>query len=328
LTDKKYKIEKPKGAIIGFGNIALLGHLPAFKELGVDITAVVDVCEKRREIATKAGLKAFESLDGLEDIDLDFIDICTPPSFREEPIRFAVENGLDVICEKPISTPSSFLKIKELVLEGDIFFYPIHNWKNAPHYVKVKEIVEENGGVENLQMNTLRTHFSTGNSDWNPAWRVNKSISGGGIIMDHGYHNIYLAMHLFGTDFDNVVLEGISYFDSNPEIENRACFSLEFPKARKATITLDWGAKRREIKNTIYECNSTLKLGDRQIVNSDRTFEFEESLSGDSVHGTWFYDVFNDFLTLRESKEKTHFLEAIKVLEGIDSLYKQAKNWH
>jgi hypothetical protein len=38
--------------------------------------------------------------------------------------------------------------------------------------------------------------------------------------------------------------------------------------------------------------------------------------------------VFNDFLTLRESKEKTHFLEAIKVLEGIDSLYKQAKNWH
>jgi predicted dehydrogenase len=314
-----------RGAFVGFGNIALLGHLPALRELGVDMIAAVDVCDKRRKKAEEAGLRAFKDLSKIEGLELDFIDICTPPSFRYEPIRFAVENGLDVICEKPVSTPQEFYKIKELVLDGDSFFYPIHNWKHAPHYIKAKEIVEENGGVENLQMNTLRTGFGHGNRDWKPDWRVDKSISGGGIIMDHGYHNIYLAMHLFESDFKNAVLEEVSYFDSNPEIEKRACFSLEFPGDRKAAITLDWGASKREIKNTIYECNSSLELRDRQIINTDHVYDFEESLSGDSVHGTWFKDVFSNFLKFRETKDTSYFLEAIKVLEGIDSLYRQAK---
>jgi predicted dehydrogenase len=317
---------RPRAAIVGFGNIALLGHLPALRELGVEVVSAVDVCEKRRGLAEDEGLKTFKDLQGLETRDLDFIDICTPPSFRYEPIRFAVENGLDVICEKPVSIPSESHKIRELILNGDIFFYPIHNWKHAPHYVKTKEIVEENGGVENLSMKTLRTHFSAGNPDWNPGWRMDKTISGGGIIMDHGYHNIYLAMHLFGCDFTRAVLEDIEYFDSDPEIEKRACFSLEFPGQRRTSITLDWGANRREIQNTIYECNHTLELSDNQIINSDQVYEFEESLSGDSVHGKWFTDVFSEFLRLRETKDNRHFLEAMKVLEGINSLYQQAGN--
>jgi hypothetical protein len=133
-------------------------------------------------------------------------------------------------------------------------------------------------------------------------------------------------MHLFESDFTNTVLEEVSYFDSNSEIEKRACFSLEFPGDRRATITLDWGASKREIKNTIYECNSSLELKDRQIINSDHIYEFEESLSGDSVHETWFRDVFSDFLRFRETKDKSYFLEAIRVLEGIDSLYRQARS--
>ena len=317
--------KKSKGAIIGFGNIALLGHLPAFKALGVDIVAAVDVCEKRRDAAEKEGLSALRTLDELEGLDIDFIDICTPPSARFEPIRYAIERGLDVVCEKPVSTPGDFSKIKRLVLGSDVFVYPVHNWKHAPHYVKVKEMVVEKGGIENLQMNTMRTTYSSGNTDWNPAWRVDKKISGGGIIMDHGYHNIYLAMHLFGSDFERAVLEDIDYYESNPGVEKRACFSLEFPGKRKATITLDWGASTREIKNTIYECNSRLELSDKRIINSDHVYEFEESLSGDSVHGRWYVPVFKDFLKQRKTKDKTHFKEAMKVLEGIDSLYQQAR---
>jgi len=326
LTEGKRETERPRCAIIGFGNIAQLGHLPALRELGVDVVAAVDICEKRRAKATDAGLAAFENLAGLDNLELDFIDICTPPSYRYEPIEYAANQGLDVVCEKPVATPGEHNHLKKLMEDKNIFFYPIHNWKHAPQYMKAKEIVVENGGVENLTMNTLRTHYGTGNPDWKPDWRVDKSVSGGGIIMDHGYHNIYLAMHLFGADFTTAVLEEISYFKSNPEIEKRACFRLDFPMGRSAKITLDWGAARREIKNTIYECNHKLELSDKRIVNSDQTYEFDESLSGDSVHGAWFKNVFADFLRLRISKDKRHFDEAIRVLEGINSLYEQARS--
>jgi predicted dehydrogenase len=326
VTEVKSNSEKPRCAIVGFGNIALLGHLPALRELGVDVIATVDICEKRRAKAKNEGLQTFDSLSGLDSLDLDFIDICTPPSYRYSPIEYAAERSLDVVCEKPVSTPAELARLKDLMLECSIFFYPIHNWKYAPQYVKAKAIVEENGGVENLSMNTLRTHYGTGTPDWNPNWRVDRSISGGGIIMDHGYHNIYLAMHLFGSDFTNAVLEDVAYFGSNPEIEKRATFSLEFPGNKRATINLDWGAPRREIKNTIYECNHKLELTDKRIVNSDHIYEFDESLSGDSVHGAWFKNVFSDFLRLRATKDKRHFEEAIRVLEGINSLYEQARS--
>lgn len=314
-----------RGAFVGFGNIALLGHLPALRGLGADMVAAVDICEKRRRLAAEEGLAACESLEELEGLDLDFIDICTPPSARYEPISFAVRRGLDVICEKPVATPADFTRIRELVMGSDIFFYPVHNWKHAPHYKKAKEMVEENGGVLSLQMSTLRTGFSHGNPHWRPDWRVDPSVSGGGIIMDHGYHNIYLAMHLMGDDFQQALLEGVEYFEDRPHVERKATFTLLFPGGRKATINLDWGAQRREIKNTIYECNSQLELRDSQIINSDHTYEFEESLSGDSVHGSWFADVFRDFFRLRGSKEKSHFLEAMKVLQGIEDLYRQAR---
>jgi predicted dehydrogenase len=314
---------KPKGAIVGFGNIALFGHLPALREVGADIVAVVDICHKRREKARKEGLIAVKSLSELDGFDLDFIDICTPPAFRYEPISFAVQRELDIICEKPVSTPDEIPKIRGLLSDSRVFFYPVHNWKNAPHYVKVKEIVNENGGVKNLHMNTARTHFNRGTPDWNPGWRVDKSISGGGIIMDHGYHNIYLAMHLFGSDFSRAVLDEISFFDANPGVEKRASFSLMFPEERKATITLDWGSDKREIKNTIYECSSKLELHDKRIIKSGDVYEFDESLSGDSVHGKWFVTAFTEFLRNRNTKDKSYFYEAMKVLEGIDSLYRQ-----
>ncbi|HDH28556.1 MAG TPA: Gfo/Idh/MocA family oxidoreductase [Euryarchaeota archaeon] len=326
MTDGKTESVGPRCAIIGFGNIAELGHLPALLELGVDVVAAVDICEERRKKAGNAGLEAFENLSSLDNLDLDFIDVCTPPSYRYLPIEYAARRGLDVVCEKPVATPGEHSALKKLMHDSSIFFYPIHNWKHAPQYVKAKEIVMENGGAENLTMNTLRTHYGTGNPDWNPNWRVDRSISGGGIIMDHGYHNIYLAMHLFGSDFTKAVLEEITYFKSNPEIEKRASFTLNFPGERRAKITLDWGAGRREIKNTIYECNHKLELSDKRIVNSNHTYEFDESLSGDSVHGAWFKNVFADFLRLRASKDKRHFQEAIRVLEGINSLYEQARS--
>ncbi len=325
MTGKKSGKQNLRGAIVGFGNIALKGHLPAYRRLGVNIVAAVDVCDNRLSLARRQGLFAFGDLAELKDLDLDFIDICTPPSIRIEPVRFAVENSLDVICEKPIATPETTSEIKNLVSDSDIFFFPVHNWKYSPHYGKVKEIVKENGGIEKLSMNTLRTEHSSGNPDWNPDWRVIKNISGGGIIMDHGYHNIYLAMHLFGSDFTEVVLEEVEYFNSNPEIERRAEFRLKFDD-RIASIVLDWGAEKREIKSTIYECNQRIELSDKSVVNSDQTYLFDESLSGDSVHGSWFADVFSDFISKRNSKDKSHLYEAVKVLDGIESLYSQAKS--
>ncbi len=309
-----------RGAIIGYGNIAEKGHLPAYRALGVEISAVADLCPERRERARMAGLRTYATPEELlEEEEIDFLDLCTPPNYRLQAVHLASLAGVDVLCEKPIAHPSEADKIRKAVMKSDIFFFPVHNWKYSPHYRKMKELINGKGDII---METRRTGYSRGNEHWNPDWRVNPDISGGGILMDHGYHNIYLAMYLMGSEFGKARLNHMAYFkDSGVDCDVE--FELLFPGERRARVSLTWTSGKREVN---IHCSSPkrIELLENRLTYGDKVYEFTEGLSRDSVHADWFKGVIQDFLHLRKEKSKQHFLEALKVIEGVRELYKQS----
>lgn len=311
-----------KGAIIGYGNIAEKAHLPAYRKLGVSIVAVADVCPRRRMIASRAGMRSYSCLEELlENEEVDFLDLCTPPNYRLEAVKLACSSGVDVLCEKPIARANEVEEIRRLLMESDIFFFPVHNWKYSPHYQKMKELINVNGRGD-IIMETRRTGYSRGNEDWNPDWRVDRAISGGGILMDHGYHNIYLAMYLMGSEFKKARLRNISYYASG--IDSAAGFELEFPGERKAVINLTWTSGKREI-NIVYNSSRRIELLENRITYGSEVFEFAYSLSQDSTHAEWYHGVISDFLSNRARRDRKYLAEALKVLEGIRELYRQSR---
>src|SRR5690349_17840704 len=102
--------EKLRGAVIGYGFISGKGHIPAYlQRKDVEITAVADICEARRELARKALPQAriyssYLELPSAERGRLDFVDIATPPCDHAKIAHAALENGLHVLCEKPLTT--------------------------------------------------------------------------------------------------------------------------------------------------------------------------------------------------------------------------------
>lgn len=311
-----------RGAIIGYGNIAEKGHLPAYRALGVNIVAAADLCARRREKARQAGLRSYSTPEELiEKEELDFLDICTPPNFRLQAIRLASSAGLDVLCEKPIAHASEVDRVKKILLKSDIFFFPVHNWKYSPHYRKMKELINGRGDIF---METRRTGYSRGNDDWNPDWRIDPNISGGGILMDHGYHNIYLAMYLMGCEFGRARLNSISYF-KNSKVDCAVEFELDFPGDRKARVDLTWTSRKRQVN---IHCSSPwrIELVENKLTYGDKVYKFKEGLSKDSVHADWYVGVIRDFLFWRRKGGKEHLREAIKVLEGVRDLYKQSSS--
>jgi predicted dehydrogenase len=309
-----------RGGIIGFGNIAEKGHLPAYRSLGVDVVAVADVCPERRRRARLSGLKSYSTPEELlEEEELDFVDLCTPPNYRLQAINLASIAGVDVLCEKPIAHPWELEEVRRAVLGSDIFFFPVHNWKYSPHYRKMKELINGKGDIF---METRRTGYSRGNEAWNPDWRVDPRISGGGILMDHGYHNIYLAMYLMGSEFGRAKLHSISYF-GDTGVDCDVEFELEFPEGRRAMVSLTWTSLKREVN---IQCSSPRKIEllENRLTCGDRVYEFREGLSKDSVHADWFRGVIRDFISLRKIGGRTYFQEALKVLEGVRELYRQS----
>lgn len=91
--------------IIGTGAISHK-HAQAYANIGYQVTACTDINEQAgRRFAETYGA---EFVPGYEDVcghpDVDFVDVCTFPDFRLEPVRECARNGKHVQVQKPIAT--------------------------------------------------------------------------------------------------------------------------------------------------------------------------------------------------------------------------------
>jgi D-galactose 1-dehydrogenase len=85
-------------AIVGFGKIATVRHVPAIAETsGIELVAIAD------PKATSPDVPNFPSLEALlrDGPPIDAVTLCTPPQVRSVQARLALEAGKHVMLEKP-----------------------------------------------------------------------------------------------------------------------------------------------------------------------------------------------------------------------------------
>ena len=316
-----------RGAIIGFGAVAANGHWPAYAQSrDAKIVAVVDRTEERRQAARESipGVDTFAAIEELGD-GIDFVDICTPPALHGEPIRLALKRGWNVLCEKPLLLdPSEIETVRSLAQQLRRAVIPVHNWKYAPIVRRATDVLRSGaiGQLREFQMDTLRIEDCAAIDPAHPNWRRDPAISGGGILMDHGWHAIYLARHWFGEDPTKVETQ---LHRAANGVEDEATLRLEFPNGR-ATIFLTWRADRR--------CNTMRLIGDAgQISIDDDTLKiaaeeirFENALSAGSHHADWFSAMLPNVIRAFRSPEmaRASFDEAALCLSVIRRAYEIA----
>ncbi|PYQ17907.1 MAG: hypothetical protein DMF79_16305, partial [Acidobacteria bacterium] len=198
---------KLRGALLGAGNIALRGHAPQWvRDEGlreeVEIVALADLSPSNLE-AARAFFPAATAYDCAEELlereALDFCDICTPPSTHRPLIEKAAARGLHVICEKPLApTLSDAERISAAVREAGIVFQPCHQYHYSPQWQAVRRLLPRLGRIYLVDYEVHRTGANEGNPNWSPAWRTDREVAGGGILVDHGAHIFYQLRTLLG----------------------------------------------------------------------------------------------------------------------------------
>lgn len=297
-----------QGAIIGFGNIVLRGHLPAYLSDEVlrsrlRIRAVVDVSEESR-----AGVKellpdaAFYTDFGtlLEKEKLDFVDICTPPSTHLSYLLECASKGIHIICEKPLaeSYPAALEAVK--FLRGrKLVFVPCHQYKYSPLWQSVHEIISSGGigAVALAQCNVFRSRADSGTAAWNPEWRTIKAHGGGGILVDTGAHYFYLAQFLFGAPKSvSAILRTLKHHAY--DVEDTAAVTLEYP-GMIMQVNLTWAAGSRANSVSIVGTTGSLSyVGSRLLhVGPEGTREIAmPDVSDKSQYVGWYASLLKDFL--------------------------------
>src|SRR5260370_38536217 len=91
--------------MIGTGAISNL-HARAYRNIGYRITVCTDIFEEGgRRFADANGaqfVKTFEEV--CRHPEVDYVDVCTFPDFRLEPLQICAETGKHIQVQKPIST--------------------------------------------------------------------------------------------------------------------------------------------------------------------------------------------------------------------------------
>jgi len=190
-------VEKVKIGVIGCGFIAKVRHIPAFKKMNkrVDLCAVCDLNESLvRETAHDFSIpSAYTSTtEMLSREELDAVDICVPPQIHAPIALEAMENGCNVIMEKPMAlkTADCDAMIDASAKHG-LHVCTIHNQVFHPPFLKAKELVA-NGEIGQftgmrLLLASPRKEFIDMKDHW-----YHKLP--GGIIGETGPHIAYMSM--------------------------------------------------------------------------------------------------------------------------------------
>jgi len=325
------------GAIIGFGNIAQ-AHIHAYEAVSdMSITGIIDSSETRINYAKQIHpqIKSYTSIEKLfVEQSIDFIDICTPPDTHFYYIKKGLLANCHVLCEKPFLTdPENYSEVFSLMCSSGKHVYPLHNYKYAPIVKWMKEHVKSNefGEIKQGYFRTIRNGHAHGTNEWNKDWRRIPKISAGGILLDHGPHNIYLTSFLMEKNPIAVscITGNLAKETSYSNTEDTAILSLYFENEVTFFLELTWAGCFRKTHYSLVGSKQSLFVDNNNIcISKNGVFETIEMNSDfdDPMHKNWFCEMFYDFLNLIENPERQDslFQEAFTTTTVIQRAYESA----
>ncbi len=325
-----------RGAMIGFGNVAVHGHVPAWKtDRHFTMLAVCDSDEAQLAMAAELlpDARRYTSVDDLfANERLDFVDVATPPATHPEIVMKAAAQKVNVLCEKPLATSiEACNRIRTAASAGHVVVFTNHNWKYAPIFRTAKRVLRrgEVGKITHVELQTLRTQ-PPGGTEATGTWRLDPALAGGGILVDHGWHAFYLL--LYALDVEPVAVSARTTRRKFVEsaVEDTANCTIEFD-GTTADVFLTWAADERRNTARFTGTQGTIEVADRTL--SVRVAErapadtaFAQPLSAGSYHPDWFAAMLDDFREeLYEPKLRgTNFREAENCCRLLELAYRSS----
>lgn len=191
-----------KIGLIGCGGISH-AHVPGWKKLpDCELIAVCDVRPEMMDIYPD--LHRYQNFDKmLENEDLDILDICLPTYLHVEYSLRAMEKGINVLCEKPISLHREDVeKLYACAEKNNVKFMTAHVLRFWPEFEKLKEFFD-NKTYGKLLCGRMERLGSMPKWSWNN-WMRDEKLSGL-VPFDLHIHDLDWMIYALGTPKDHIV---------------------------------------------------------------------------------------------------------------------------
>jgi UDP-N-acetyl-2-amino-2-deoxyglucuronate dehydrogenase len=194
-------------ALIGAAGYVAPRHLKAIKQTGNNLVAAYDPHDSVGILDSffpKADF--FTNYERFErfihkqnystDSKLDYITVCSPNYLHDTHIRLGLQNGCDVVCEKPLVLTAKNLDIlQKLEVTTGKKVFTIMQLRYHPSLIELKSKLNKTSGIKF----SVALKYITPRGNWyHNSWKGEESKSGG-IATNIGIHLFDLLIWLFGN---------------------------------------------------------------------------------------------------------------------------------
>lgn len=203
-----------------------LAHLP-----GITLAAVCDILpERAKRAADEYGCAAYTDFRSMIDTaELDAVHICTPHYLHPPMTVYALEHGLDVVCEKPMAIRLKDAKaMAETARNTGRRLCIIFQNRYNPGSVLVRRALEDGtlGAVRGARCEVCwhrdEAYYKSG--DWRGRW----DTEGGGVVINQAVHTLDLMRWLVGDEVTGISARLSRRPGSAIEVEDTAEGALAF----------------------------------------------------------------------------------------------------
>lgn len=216
MNEKKYQI-----GMIGCGQISDLHAQRLLEDGRADLVALYDFQESQsKRIAEKFCPDAtvhssYESL--VQQDSLDGVIICSPTAFHYEQVLACHEQGLSVLCEKPlVDSRERILELIDLFQSGNPFLSVAYQRRYWSSYQTLRREVQSGkwGKILAVTAHNVEAWQQTITGTWRDDPQKNK----GGFLGDPGSHKIDAIFYVTGLE-PTQVYAVCDHCGSNVEIQ-------------------------------------------------------------------------------------------------------------
>ena len=219
-------------ALIGAAGYIAPRHLKAIKDTNNNLIAALDNFDSVGVLDSYFPNADFfveferfdrhiEKIKRQQNINLDYVSICTPNYLHDSHIRMALRRGADAICEKPlVLNPWNVDALSAIEKESGQNIYTILQLRLHPSIIALKEKIEQ--GPKDKIYDVDLTYITSRGNWYGISWKGDQSKSGG-IATNIGVHFYDMLSWIFGDVKRNTV---------HLREQDKSAGYLEFEKAR------------------------------------------------------------------------------------------------
>lgn len=269
---------------------------------GFNLSAIVDFSLERRTEANRKHVlvPSFATFDeALLKVELDAVVIATPTKSHYGLTYKALENGLHVIVEKPLTSNALQAQtLTELAVAKNLVMMVDHTYVYSPAVAKMKELVESRDLGDLVYFDSTRVNLGLFQPDTSVLW-------------DLAVHDLAILQHVTGRSPTSVSATRGKHRSTN--YDAAAFVTLHFDDLFFAHINVSWLSPMKIRRTVLSGSNKTVLFDDMLPDERVKVYEAGVDLGEADLLQYRLGDVKIPKLTQSEAlrTELEHFLECI-----------------